>query len=142
LKRRSDANSSSKPPEPPVFFLDRSLGKHVIASRLRATGTRVEVHDDHFPQDAQDPIWLQEVGARGWVVMTKDEKIRFRPAEKRALIAGGVAAFVLTARGDLTGAEMAGIFVAALPRLHRFLLKHRPPFMAGISRAGQIKMLM
>jgi hypothetical protein len=36
----------------PVFFVDRSLGKHVVPGALRAAGARVEVHDDHFPQNA------------------------------------------------------------------------------------------
>jgi hypothetical protein len=36
---------------------------------------RVEVHDDHFLTGADDADWLQIVGPRGWVVLTKDERI-------------------------------------------------------------------
>jgi len=37
-----------------TFFIDRCLGKHPILETLRATGISVEIHDDHFPQNAQD----------------------------------------------------------------------------------------
>ena len=47
-----------------VFFVDRSLGKHIVAQALRAAGARVEVHDDHFPQDATDVEWLTCAGTR------------------------------------------------------------------------------
>jgi hypothetical protein len=49
----------------PVFFVDRSLGKHVVPDALRAAGAHVEVHDDHFAQDALDEVWLPAVGQNG-----------------------------------------------------------------------------
>jgi len=42
-KRPSGANSRLKPPDPPVFFLDRSLGKHIVATALRSAGVAVEI---------------------------------------------------------------------------------------------------
>jgi hypothetical protein len=56
-KKPSGANSPSKQPEPPVFFLDRSLGKKRIAATLRQAGAIVHVHDDYFPPDAKDEDW-------------------------------------------------------------------------------------
>jgi hypothetical protein len=49
---------------PLIVFLDRSLGKHIVAEALRQAGAAVEVHDDHFLQDARDEEWLREVGQR------------------------------------------------------------------------------
>ncbi|MGH7152226.1 MAG: hypothetical protein ACREIU_16085 [Planctomycetota bacterium] len=43
---------------------------------MRREGARVEVHDEHFARDARDEEWLGEVGRRGWVVPTKDQRIR------------------------------------------------------------------
>ncbi|MDB9314899.1 hypothetical protein PN462_17425 [Spirulina sp. CS-785/01] len=48
-----------------TFFIDRCLGKHPILETLRATGITVEIHDDHFPQNAQDVEWIPEIGRRG-----------------------------------------------------------------------------
>jgi PIN domain nuclease of toxin-antitoxin system len=73
-KKRSGLNLPS-PPESLVFFVDRSLGRHVIPDALRASNAQVELHDTHFPEDAQDRVWLAEAGKRGWVVLTKDKRL-------------------------------------------------------------------
>jgi predicted nuclease of predicted toxin-antitoxin system len=140
-KKLSGANSGSKPPEPPVFFLDRSLGKIRIATALRQAGAIVHVHDDYFPPDAKDETWLSYVGQHGWIVLTKDHRIRYRNLERAALMNAGVAAFILTA-GDLQGEEMALIFVKALPAIAKFLTKHRKPFIAKVARNGSVSMLL
>jgi len=74
-KKPSDANS--KPPEPLVVFRDRALGNKLAAQALREAGVEVHLHGEHFPQDAKDHEWLPEVGKRGWVLLTKDSKIRY-----------------------------------------------------------------
>ena len=112
MKRRSDASSELR--EPLVFFLDRSLGKKKVAQALRQAGAVVEVHADHFPADARDEDWLRVVGSRGWIVLTKDERIRYRPNERSALLRSGVRAFILTAR-DLTGEEMGEVSSPSWP---------------------------
>src|SRR5437899_2965793 len=83
-KRPSAASSGSAPPEPIVFFIDRSRGRKIVAQALRDVGATVEIHDDHFPPDAKDEVWLTEVGRRGWVVLTKDDRIRYRLTERTA----------------------------------------------------------
>jgi hypothetical protein len=140
-KKPSAASSSSKPLELLVFFLDRSLGKHKVAAALRQAGAHVEIHDDHFAPDERDRDWLLEVGARRWVVLTKDRRIRYRGPELAALLAARVAAFVLTA-GNLTGEEMAAVFVKALPAMCRFAIRHEPPFVARVTRIGTVAMLL
>lgn len=90
---------------PLTFFVDRSLGAHDVPDALRATGVHVEIHDDHFAPDTPDATWLAEVGARGWIVLTKDSRIRRHPLELQALLGANVAAFMVTAT-DLTGADM------------------------------------
>ena len=126
---------------PLVFFVDRSLGKHTIAEALRQAGVEVQIHDDHFPQNATDETWLREVGRRGWIVLTKDTWIRRRSNERTALMRAGVRAFVLIA-GNLSGPEMARVFVNALPAMHRFVVRHNPPFIAKITRSGAVSMLV
>ena len=111
-----------------------------MATALRQAGATLHIHDDHFPPDAKDQDWLAEVGQHGWIVLTKDHRIRYRQVERRALIKAGVAAFILTS-GDLQGEEMAQIFVKALPRIERFLQKYAKPFIAKIAKDGSISML-
>lgn len=85
-----------------------------MATALRQAGATLHIHDDHFSSDAKDEDWLAEAGQRGWIVLTKDHRIRYRHVERLALMKAGVAAFILTS-GDLQGEEMAEIFVKALP---------------------------
>ena len=128
-------------PEPLVFFIDRSLGRRVIPNALRDAGARVEVHDDHFSQDAQDQVWLAEAGKRGWVVLTKDKHLRYRAVETNALMSAKVRAFVLTTRGDLSGAEIGQIFVKALPKMRRLCATDSGPFVAHVSRDGSVSIM-
>lgn len=130
----------SKQPEPPIFFLDRSLGKIRIATALRQTGAIVHIHDDYFPPNAKDEDWLTQVGCNGWIVLTKDHRIRYRNLEREALMNAGVGAFILTA-GDLQGDEMAEIFVKALPAIAKFLQKHKKPYIARVIRDGSVSLL-
>ena len=123
------------------MFLDRNLGKKIIADALRQAGADVRVHDDHFSPNARDEEWLSEVGRRQWVVLTKDARIRYREIERMALMNAGVRAFVLTAK-NLQGSEMASIFVTALPTIQRLSARHAPPFIAAITRGGRVSMLV
>jgi predicted nuclease of predicted toxin-antitoxin system len=140
-KKRSGANSRLKPPKPPVFFIDRSLGKKAVADALRQANLEVHVHDEYFPRDARDEEWLAEVGRRGWVVLTKDTRIRYRAAELAALMRSGVTAFVLTS-GNLRGAEMAEIFLKALPAICRLVARYTPPFVASVTKSGSVSLLV
>ena len=57
----------------------------MVAEALRAAGEQVEVHDDHFARDASDETWLGEVGAEGWVVLTRTIGFAVTPSsEKRS----------------------------------------------------------
>jgi hypothetical protein len=83
-----------------VFFIDRSLGGRVIAEALRAAGAQVEIHDAHFAPDAPDVEWLATVGKQGWVVLSKDARIRRDAFEREALRSASVKAFFLTQQGS------------------------------------------
>ena len=134
-------NYTPAQPNPLVFFIDRSLGKKTIADALKQEGAEVYVHDDLFPADTEDEHWLHEVGNRKWVVLTKDLRIRYRTSERLAVKANNIAMFTLTAR-DCQGSEMADIFVKVLPRITRFLKKNQPPFIAKVTRRGDVSMLV
>lgn len=102
----------SRPLPEPVLFLDECLGSTDVPKALRSQGIPVELLHEHFPLSTADPEWLAEVGRRGWVVLTKDQRIRRRQAEFEVLLGAGVAAFVLTS-GNLTGPGTAQAFLSA-----------------------------
>jgi hypothetical protein len=94
----------------PDLFLDRSLGRIRVPELLRAEGLRLVTLAERYgmPRDAQitDEEWLSEAGQRGEVVFLKDGRVRYRPAEKAAIVSHGVKCFCLTRR-DLRADEMA-----------------------------------
>ena len=97
----------------------------------------MEVHSDHFADDALDTEWLGEVGRRGWIVLTKDKNIRKRELERTALRSARVHAFFLGQQG-LSGTEMAAIFANAIPAMLRLLKGARRPVLAVVHRDGNV----
>ena len=129
----------AKPPDGTVFFVDRSLGVEPIRSALVAAGLLVEIHDDHFKRDEQDSTWLSIVGQRRWVVLTKDQRLRYRPLEIAALRKSGARVFILSA-GNLRGDDIAAVFVGALAAIFRILEGHEGPFVARVAKSGTVTM--
>ena len=129
--------SAAKPHEETVFFIDRSLGIDPDRMALTKCGLVVEIHDDHFARDEEDRVWLRTVGERGWVVLTNDQRLRYRPLEIAALRASKARVFVLTA-GNLRGIEIAEAFLAAIPRICRVLHTLSGPFVARVSQSGHV----
>jgi len=112
-----------------------------VAGILRGADLKVEVHDDHFNQDAKDPEWLTSAGAREWIVITRDERIRYRAAEREAIRKAKVRAFVLVARGNLRAEDLAAVLLKALPKIRATALNEKPPFIAKVWRDGKVELL-
>lgn len=75
---------------PPEYFFDRSLGK-ASATRLRDRGWIVHLIAEFYEDDAADIAdeeWIAEGCSRGWILLTKDKKIRYRSHELGALDSG------------------------------------------------------
>lgn len=112
--------SSDRPPE---FFFDRSLGKE-SARLLRAMGHVVHLVADLYPDDAQsipDQQWIAEGCERGWVLLTKDKRIRYRADELAALQNGHL--FCLS-DGNANLDAISGAFGAAMPAILRAVRRH------------------
>ncbi len=124
--------------EPLVFFIDRALGSRRVAGALREAGAVVEVHDDHFAKDTADEDWLPEVARRGWVVLTKDQRIAYRRLEREAVARAGARLFVLVNR-NMSAASMSAALVVALPRARRIAVDEEAPFIAKVFQDGRIE---
>jgi len=130
-----------KPLEFETFFLDRCLGKKILASILRAANLKIEVHDDHFPPDCKDEQWLKVVGRRGWVILTSDRRIRYRGPELAALMSSGARAFAFRS-GNLTAQQMSEIFLKSMKHVSKLLEANAGPFVASILRDGSVRMIV
>ncbi len=132
----SAASSISRPPEPLTVFLDESLDSDSIAQALLAAGAIVERLTKHFAKGVDDREWLSLAGSKGWIVLTRDKRIRYRRLERLALQVAGVRAFVFTG-GNVTLAETAAILASALPHIADICAREPGPFICHIGRAGK-----
>ena len=77
------------------------------------------------------------MGSKGWVLLTADKHIRYNMLEKRALKEHAVREFVF-ASGNMSGLDMAAALELALPKMRRLSSGQKPPFVASITRTGEV----
>lgn len=115
------------------FLIDRSLGRKVLAQALADVGASVRTLADVYGKREErvpDEEWLARAGAESWVVLTKDARIRYRPAELEAIRISAAKVFVVTGK-RLTGEEIAARVVQNLHRIEQAAGK-RGPFVSAI----------
>ncbi|MGH8584652.1 MAG: hypothetical protein ACREWE_00155 [Gammaproteobacteria bacterium] len=114
-----------------VFFTDRDLGTR-FPDILAAAGLKVERHRDHFPPDCADVDWLRAIGSSGWVAVSHDRRIRYKPNELAAVDLHRVTLLVVVGKAPFP--KLARHFVATVPRITHFLAGHTPPLIAKVYR--------
>lgn len=78
------------------------------------------------------------VAQRGWVILTADKRIGNRSLELLAVRQSKAQVFTLVS-GNLSGLQMAEVFVKALPSIKRFVLENSGPFIAKVYKDGTVK---
>lgn len=136
-KKRSGRNSDWRHEELTVF-LDRNLGRYIIANRLQSAGIAVEVHDKHLVPDAPDDEWISLVGRKGWTAITKDKNICYRAAELGSIRKHKARIIVIRSR-NATGTDIAELLVNGFRRIARFSSRTPAPFVAGLYASGQLR---
>ena len=102
--------SSFQPP--PEFFVDRSLGRHQVAAQLRSVGWRIRTHHEVYgvrDERVADVEWIADCDRLGLAVLSKDRRLRYRPAEIEAIARSAVPIFVLVG-GSLRADEQVARF--------------------------------
>jgi len=115
-----------------VYFTDRDLGLK-FSEILKDAGLTVERHRDHFDPDCPDEEWLHSVGKRGWIALTHDTRIRYKPNERAAVERNNVRLLVMA--GAAPYPELAFAFVRTHHHVEAFLVREHAPLIAKIYRA-------
>lgn len=118
----------SRSPQQPEFFVDRNLGRHGVPQALRDRGWVLRTHHEIYgerDENVLDVEWLELCGSNDMPVLSKDRRLRYRPAEIDAIRRHGVRAFVLTA-GSLSGLEQASRFDRNRARIEEACLETGP----------------
>ena len=109
-----------------MLFFDRSIGKAVPLA-LRQVGVPVEIHDELYPQRlVPDEEWIGDATARGSVLITRDRRIRHRPAERKSVATAGGRMFVLRGKGARR-LEMLRVLMIAWDRMQTVIATEAAP---------------
>ena len=118
------------------FYVDEDtlpLGKALAAVRDDV------VHPGHrrcsIPIGAKDPDWLPTVGQAGWLLISRDKRIRARPALRIAMIEHGVRAVFLTKSGNMNRWEQLQLVVQHWARIEA-LTELDGPFAYSVTTRG------
>ncbi|MFX0202054.1 MAG: DUF5615 family PIN-like protein [Candidatus Hodarchaeota archaeon] len=117
-----------------TFFFDNNLSESLVKG-MKAFGEDVVHLKDLFPEDTDDVIWLKHVGKNGMVLITRDKKVRWNPAERGALQKYKVGAFFLGGK-NLNRCRLIQQVVRNWPRIKEFAQKHPPAYAFRIPPTG------
>jgi hypothetical protein len=123
-----------------MIFIDRSIPKGV-ATALKAVREDVLWLEDRFPHNVPDHRWLPVVGAEGWLVVTRDKRIRHRRWERQAIVDYGVGCFCYIQGRDPTRWEYYKLFAATLDEMLHLFGETPRPFLFGIDANRQFRQI-
>lgn len=122
------------------FFVDENdlaLGRALAG--LHAGDVVFPGHADlpEVPRQSQDDDWLPVIGTARLVVITRDQRIRYRPVEKRMWVEHNVRGFALTGRKSQSTAASLALLQDQWARLEGFVESEPDgPWMYAVTHAG------
>jgi hypothetical protein len=122
-----------------VIFFDRSIPRGVAEAVKQVREDACWLEDVFEEGWIKDQDWIPEVGARGWLVITKDKKIRTRPEERRAVKENNVGCFILNYRQPLNRWEILKLVTSKLDEMEEKFANTPRPFMYLIDRNGRFR---
>jgi len=122
-----------------TFFVDENdlaLGRALAEQRGNVV---YPGHPDlpEVPRQSLDDKWLEVVGTKGLVVITRDQRIRYRPVEKQMWVQHRVRGFVLTGSTSQSTADSLSLLDHRWPEV-AFIAEDRTqgPWMFAVTLAG------
>ena len=124
-----------------MIFIDRSIPRSV-AEALKLVRSDVRWLEDEFAHNVKDAEWLREIGGRGWLVVGRDRRIRYRPAEKQAIIDARVGYFCIAQDANPTRWEYLRLIATTLDQMERLYTTTDRPFIYAIYKDGAFRRLL
>lgn len=116
------------------FFVDNNLGPQ-LAAGMKGFGEDVVHLTEFLEPNAPDTEMLARVGSEGWCLVTRDNRIRFRPAESAAIREQQVGAFFMGGK-NLRRCQLIRQLVRNWPRMKELAAKTRRPFAFRVPPKG------
>jgi len=116
------------------FFFDNNLSQN-LTKGVRAFGEEVVHLTEHFLEDTEDAVWLKYIGEKQLILITRDEKIRWNPAEIQAFRKHRVGAFFLGGK-NRSRCQLIQQIVRHWPRIKEYSEKEKLPFAFRVPPTG------
>jgi hypothetical protein len=114
-------------------YIEENLDGRTFRAVLVEAGVQFVRANDLGLRGAPDPVWIPRVGRDGLVIVTSDVRTRYRPAEKRALVASRARVICLPQSRAATHTMLARNFVNAQGVLARFIARHQAPWLVTLN---------
>jgi hypothetical protein len=118
-----------------VFYLDESIYSRTLVEALTSMGANVRTPKDACGFGAEDAAWLQFVGAQGWIVLMRDQRVRYRVLEVLALSEASVGAFVFIG-GQASAKDTADVITRRLNHFSNVARSEPKPFLFTFGFTG------
>lgn len=131
---------SDAPPERRTLFIDRCAWSRALGRALQTASIPFIEHGQLFPPACPDDVWLEGVAGKGWLVVTRDQRIRYKVNEQAAAVRAGLHLFVFT-QGGLLAAQTADLLIAAYPAMVRHAAEDPAPAFYSLRIGGHVARL-
>jgi len=127
-----------------IVFFDRDIGTSIPKALIELHFDRqfheMHYHQQHFPSDSQDDIWLPQVGLRGWTVIGHDSQHHIKESEISAIKQYNIGCFYLWG-AEAKRWEKMQCFARAYRRIVEAEKTTPKPFIFQVDRKGILKQI-
>jgi hypothetical protein len=126
----------------PALLLDENLCSSDIGELLRRFPKewQIELHSDHLSRGVSDVEVIKMCAARNWTLVSCDDRIRYVPQNKAAVLDNRVRAFMF-GKGNYQGVEYAAALIVGRGQVLNTIRRIAGPFFARIQRSGEVTLL-
>ena len=117
-----------------TFFVDKNIDSKSFTDPLKDALISLQLHRDHFIQHEEDEKWIPVVASQDWIIVTADERVRFNPREKQAIIESKAKVLILTMGKSPYFPDLATNFLNSYRRIEKTFYKTKPPCMVVLSK--------
>ena len=107
---------------------------------MREAGAQVVTPYEGGLAGTTDESWLAHIGSRQWLALMRDQNIKRRALERRALVAAKVGAFVCTT-GEATADEVTTVVLRLIKKMANIGVSEPRPFVYTFGLSGLLRQI-
>ena len=121
-----------------IFFFDRAIGKSIPrALRELRLPEEIRIHDELFAIDADDDVWLNDIGVKGWTVISQDVHFHSNEAEWDAVLRQNIGVFYFPGQNSPRWSTFK-LLVRCYDQIVKLAAATPRPYIYQVQRNGRI----